>query len=114
MDKKLKIRISYGINTAMGPGKAQLLEAIRECGSISKAAKKMKMSYRRAWELVNVMNQCFKHPLVITAQGGTHGGGAEISELGITILQNYREMENKVARFASKELNQILSNLSQK
>ncbi|KXS31316.1 MAG: ModE family transcriptional regulator [Candidatus Gallionella acididurans] len=112
MDKKLKIRISYGTNTAMGPGKAELLETIQECGSISKAAKKMGMSYRRAWELVNVMNQCFKYPLVITAQGGTHGGGAEVSELGIAVLQNYRKMEAKVARFAGKELTQILSNLS--
>jgi molybdate transport system regulatory protein len=112
MEKKLKIRISYGVNTAMGPGKAELLEAIQEYGSISKAAKKMKMSYRRAWELVSVMNQCFKDPLVLTAQGGTHGGGAKVSGLGLVILKNYRDMEAKVARFASKELNQILSNLA--
>ncbi len=114
MNKNLKIRISSGIDTAMGPGKAELLEAIQEFGSITKAAKKMKMSYRRAWELVNVMNQCFKYPLVITTKGGTRGGGAEVSELGITILQNYRDLETKVSRFANKELNQILSNLSQK
>ena len=113
MDHKVKIRISSGANTAMGPGKAQLLEAIQECGSISKAAKKMKMSYRRAWELVNVMNQCFKDPLVITAHGGVHGGGAEVSALGLSILHTYREMEAIVALSANKELNQIFSNLSQ-
>ena len=67
----------------MGPGKADLLDAIRQTGSISASAKLMKMSYRRAWELVDVMNRCFDLPLVQTSPGGAHGGGAQLTELGL-------------------------------
>lgn len=112
MDKKIKIRISFGPNTAMGPGKAQLLEAIKTHGSISKAAADMGMSYRRAWELVNVMNECFKSPLVSTSHGGTHGGGSEVTELGECILRSYRTLEKKAAKSASKELDHIFSCLA--
>lgn len=97
----------------MGPGKAELLEAINSFGSISQAAKSMGMSYRRAWELVCVMNQCFKSPLVITAHGGTHGGGAALSELGEVVLQSYRIMEKKMEQAAARELALIYLNLSE-
>ena len=113
MDIKLKIRISNGKDTAMGPGKAQLLEAIQEYGSISKAAKKMNMSYRRAWELVNIMNQCFKSPLVITSHGGIHGGGAEVTPLGLSILHTYRNIEAISTSSANQELSSIFSHLVQ-
>lgn len=109
---RAKIRISFGQYIAMGPGKADLLEAIQECGSISGAAKRMKMSYRRAWELVDVMNKCFKSPLVEISHGGTHGGGAVVSKLGVVILKNYRDMEHNLKQASSTELNTILSNLS--
>ncbi len=62
MANTLRIRISHGRMTAMGPGKADLLDAIHQTGSISAAAKRMGMSYRRAWELVDAMNQCFQQP----------------------------------------------------
>lgn len=76
---KLQIRILLEQNIAFGPGKADLLEAIARTGSISQAAKSMNMSYRRAWQLVDTMNQCFETALVETQTGGTHGGGAAIS-----------------------------------
>ena len=69
-----QIRIMFRKAIAMGPGKADLLEAIAGTGSISAAARKLGMSYRRAWVLVNTMNQCFDRPLVETATGGSHGG----------------------------------------
>ena len=109
--ENLKLRVSFGHSVAMGPGKADLLEAIDECGSISSAAKKMKMSYRRAWELVDVMNKCFKQPLVATSLGGQHGGGAQVTEFGSFILKSYRDLISKANEFAWLEINQITSNL---
>lgn len=107
----LKIRITSGNLVAMGPGKAQLLETIDACGSISSAAKQMQMSYRRAWELVDVMNKSFKQPLVASASGGQHGGGAQLTDFGRLILKNYHDLVEKSQRAAETELNQILSNL---
>jgi molybdate transport system regulatory protein len=109
----LKIRITSGTAIAMGPGKADLLEAIDSCGSISSAARKMRMSYRRAWELVDVMNKCFNQPVVISSPGGHHGGGAQLTEFGRFILKSYRDLVVKAHLAAELELNQILSNLSQ-
>lgn len=99
-----QIRIMFRKAIAMGPGKADLLQAIGETGSISAAARRMKMSYRRAWLLVDTMNQCFDGPLVETATGGNHGGGARITELGQEVLQRYREMDSKASAAVSKEI----------
>tara|TARA_R110001606_G_scaffold399222_2_gene582383 strand:+ start:36948 stop:37304 length:357 start_codon:yes stop_codon:yes gene_type:complete len=92
---KVTIRIPFGKGTALGPGKVALLEAIDSTGSISSAAKSMKMSYKRAWDLVNAMNQGFKQPLIITVTGGKQGGGASVTEAGLLILKTYREMERQ-------------------
>ncbi|MBJ9721638.1 LysR family transcriptional regulator [Acinetobacter calcoaceticus] len=90
---KLQLRILLEQNIAFGPGKADLLEAIERTGSISQAAKSMNMSYRRAWQLVDTMNQCFETALVETQTGGTHGGGAAVTVLGQKVLKHYRQME---------------------
>ncbi len=105
---KLQIRILLEQNIAFGPGKADLLEAIERTGSISQAAKYMNMSYRRAWQLVDTMNQCFETALVETQTGGTHGGGAAVTALGQKVLQNYRQMEIN-ARQALEHDYQIMS-----
>ena len=89
------LRILLGAATAIGPGKADLLEAIAACGSISAAAKEMGMSYRRAWLLVDTMNSCFTGPLVQSSRGGTGGGGARLTALGEEVLARYRAMEAK-------------------
>ncbi|AOU97245.1 LysR family transcriptional regulator [Acidihalobacter yilgarnensis] len=94
-----RIRILLGTVIALGPGKADLLEAIESTGSISAAARHMNMSYRRAWVLVDTMNQSFRTPLVDTATGGSGGGGAQLTPGGREILQRYRSMEHK-ARMA--------------
>lgn len=108
----VKIRISHGKLTAMGPGKADLLDAIAESGSISGAAKKMRMSYRRAWELVDVMNRCFDEPLVVSAAGGSHGGGAQVTAFGSHVLTCFRTIERKSQEAAGDELLQIISRLN--
>ena len=91
-----RLRLKAGDAVALGPGKARLLELIQEHRSISAAARAMAMSYRRAWLLVNTMNSCFQQPLVLTATGGTHGGGAELSEQGLKALEIYRSYEKAV------------------
>jgi molybdate transport system regulatory protein len=101
---KPQIRIMFRKAIAMGPGKADLLQAIGETGSISAAARRMEMSYRRAWLLVDTMNQCFEKPLVETATGGSRGGGARVTALGREVLRRYREMDEKASAAVSKDV----------
>jgi len=110
---KLQIRILLEQNIAFGPGKADLLEAIEKTGSISQAAKSMNMSYRRAWQLVDTMNQCFETALVETQTGGTHGGGAAVTAIGQKVLQHYRQMEIN-ARQTLEQDYQIMSSYLKK
>jgi molybdate transport system regulatory protein len=99
-----QIRLLIGAATALGPGKVELLEAIAKTGSISAAARAMGMSYRRAWVLVEGINQSFRHPLVVTATGGKGGGGALVTEDGLEVLRRYRAMEAKAAQAIAQEL----------
>lgn len=99
-----RLRILLGAEIAMGPGKADLLDAIARTGSISAAAREMNMSYRRAWLLVDTMNHCFRSPLVEAAKGGSGGGGARITELGQDVLARYRAMEVKAAASVAAEM----------
>ena len=91
--RKLRLRLLFGPEIAIGPGKAALLQAIQETGSISAAARRMKMSYRRAWLLVDTMNRCFREPLVKASPGGKGGGGAIVTQCGGTVLAKYQMME---------------------
>ena len=95
---KIKIQLYCGDEIAMGPGKADLLDAIARHGSISAAARALGMSYRRAWLLVDAMNRCWRDPLVETSPGSTGGGGARVSELGREVLGRYRGLQAGVAR----------------
>ena len=99
-----QIRILFRKAIAMGPGKADLLRAIDSSGSISAAARSLGMSYRRAWLLVDTMNQSFRSPVVETLTGGEKGGGARVTELGQEILERYLKMEAKAAASVRKEL----------
>lgn len=99
-----KIRILVGAVVAIGPGKADLLQAIGRGGSISAAARSMGMSYRRAWLLVEAMNKAFRSPLVQTLTGGDGGGGARLTNLGEEVLRRYRAMEDRAARAVAADL----------
>jgi len=101
---KPRLRILLGTGIAIGPGKADLLEAIGRTGSISAAAREMGMSYRRAWTLVEVMNRSFRGPLVETLTGGSGGGGAQVTRLGADVLARYRTMETKAAIAVGPEM----------
>lgn len=89
----VKLRVWCDDEIAMGPGKADLLDAIAQAGSISAAARAMNMSYRRAWLLVDAMNRCFQQPLVRSAAGGQQGGGAHVTEAGLAVLAQFRAMQ---------------------
>jgi molybdate transport system regulatory protein len=97
---KLKLQLVCGDGFAIGPGKADLLDAIARAGSISGAGRAMGMSYRRAWLLVDEMNRCFADRLVETVPGGGKAGGARLTEAGQAALAAYRELEREAAHLA--------------
>jgi molybdate transport system regulatory protein len=100
----LKLRLLRDGEIAMGPGKAELLDAIAQTGSISAAARLMHMSYRRAWLLVDVMNRSFAEPLVHSVAGGAQGGGAHVTDAGQAVLRNFRAMEADAEQAAASHL----------
>ena len=93
-----RLRVTLRRGVAFGPGKADLLEGIRDTGSIAAAGRRMKMSYTRAWGLVTDMNGDFRAPLVEAAKGGAARGRATLTPLGAEVLARYRRMENRVRR----------------
>lgn len=97
-----RVRLYRGEEIAFGPGKADLLAAIASQGSISAAARHMGMSYRRAWLLVDTMNRCFREPLVSSAAGGQHGGGAQLTALGAEVLARYQAALAEVEAVAGR------------
>lgn len=90
---RLSLRLYAGEEVVIGRGKAQLLELIRDSGSISAAGRAMGMSYKRAWSLVEAMNRAFASPLVESARGGPRGGGARLTEAGEEVLRRFRAVE---------------------
>lgn len=99
-----RLRVLFGAAIAIGPGKADLLAAIAETGSISAAGRRLGMSYRRAWLLVETMNSCFREPLVTAVKGGPRGGGAQLTPFGAEVLARYRAMEARAARALAREM----------
>jgi molybdate transport system regulatory protein len=107
----LTLRILAGQQPAMGPGKARLVAAIDATGSISAAARSMGMSYRRAWQLVEALNESFSEPVVMTATGGRRGGGARVTPFGRELIRRYRVMESKASAAIVKDLRQFSRHL---
>jgi molybdate transport system regulatory protein len=101
---KLSLRVDLEPAGRVGPGKVALLERIASLGSIAAAGRSMGMSYRRAWELVDELNQCFNEPVVATRIGGNTRGGAALTAFGSEVVQCYRAIENKASQAAAKEL----------
>ena len=95
------------ICATLGPGKVQLLGLIDEEHSITAAARKMKMSYKRAWQLIEAINVCFQEPLVESITGGSHGGGSQLSPQGKKALALYHAIYEKSTAATSKELKRL-------
>src|SRR5215217_5842851 len=101
-DVRLSIRLDLAGGDRIGPGKIALLEAIQATGSISAAARRLGMSYRRAWLLVEQLNDALRQPAVAAAPGGRQGGGAALTPVGERIVVLYRAIEG-IARSSAKE-----------
>ena len=101
---RLRLRILFGDKVMLGPGKAELLGLIGETGSISAAGRGMKMSYKRAWMLVEEMNAAFRAPLVESIRGGAGGGGAQLTATGQAVLAHYRQIERAAAAAGAADL----------
>ncbi|TAM06838.1 MAG: LysR family transcriptional regulator [Paraburkholderia sp.] len=98
------MRILQGGTIALGPGKVSLLEAVREHGSISAAARSLNMSYRRAWLLMDELNRSLKSPATISEHGGQSGGGSMLTPVGDEIIRLYREIEARAAAACASEI----------
>jgi molybdate transport system regulatory protein len=108
----LKIRILHGGIYAMGPGKADLLEAVARCQSIAAAGRELGYSYWKTRHLVVEMNQCFRDPLVTAMKGGKERGGATVTALGHEVLARFRAMEAKAALAIQEDLADLEALLS--
>ena len=86
-----------------GPGPVELLERIAETGSISEAARRMKMSYKKAWELVNTLNAQSVNPVVVPRTGGEHGGGSIVTDEARELIEYHRELRKRFAAFLAEE-----------
>jgi molybdate transport system regulatory protein len=97
------LRVTLSDDFYIGPGRADLMELIAETGSISEAARRMGMSYKRAWGLVQALNEGFGTPLVETARGGKEQG-ASLSDAGREVLERYRGMQDATRRAIARDL----------
>ena len=88
----------------MGPGKADLLEGIRKTGSIAAAGRRMGLSYKRAWLLIETMNACFTKPVIEATKGGKAGGGARLTPFGEQVLTRYRRMQAATEKAIGNDL----------
>ena len=103
------LRLDIDGADSIGPGKIRLLENVRDLGSISAAARAMKMSYRRAWLLIESLNGAFKSPVVVSAAGGKRGGGAVLTPAGARLVARYRGLERAAAKAGVRELRAVAS-----
>jgi molybdate transport system regulatory protein len=103
----LHLRIDFGGERSIGPGKIRLLELVNETGSISAAGRALAMSYRQAWLLIDELNHMFREPVVVAQTGGGGGGGAVVTETGNDIVRLYREMERRAYGVATAEIRSL-------
>lgn len=101
---RLSIRIDLASGARIGPGKVALLEEIERSGSISAAGRLLKMSYRRAWELVEDLNHSLGTAVVATSAGGSGGGGTRLTEAGRLLVSEYRAIETATRSAAEEHL----------
>jgi len=100
----IRISLIFDSGARIGPGKIAPLESVRDSGSISAAARAMEMDYKRAWTLIDSLNQTFDRPLVERTTGGPGGGGAVLTPFGAVVLARYRRIEQESARLGAADL----------
>jgi molybdate transport system regulatory protein len=98
----VRFRLDFGVDEAVGPGKIALLEQIGRGGSLSQAARDLRMSYRRAWQLLDSVNTIFREPVVLTQKGGRGGGGATLTPFGRALIESYRAFDAEAQQLAAR------------
>jgi len=101
---RIKLSLILESGARIGPGKAALLESVRDTGSISAAARAMGMDYKRAWTLIDSLNRAFDTTVVARTAGGSGGGGAILTEFGADLLGRYRRLEAATAELGATDL----------
>ena len=101
---RTNLRLTFPGGAPLSHGKAELMELIRETGSIRQAAQRMDMSYRRGWLLTDELNRMFTEPVIATKHGGKSGGGTELTAFGEDLLKRFRAMEAKTHRSLTDDL----------
>jgi len=109
---QFRLRVYRDADIAVGPGKIALLEAISESGSITAAAQRLGMSYRRAWLLVDELNRSLRAPAVQSATGGAHGGGTVVTPAGLELIRCYRAIETRARTAAAGEIAKLTDMLA--
>lgn len=108
---KPRFRVVRGDEIALGPGKVELLALLVETESLNETARRLDMSYMRAWKLVKTMNACFREPVAVAKRGGQTGGGMQLTKTGRNALALYQEMQSRALRSSAaswKELRKLL------
>jgi len=108
---KLSLRIDLDAGGRIGPGKIELLEKIAAFGSISAGAREMDMSYKRAWDLVNEMNGIFGQAVLSAQTGGKHGGGAQLTPVGLALVTRFRAIERAAEAAAAQHMAALQSEI---
>ena len=109
---RLSLRVDFGPEARLGPGKIALIEAVIATGSISAAGRAMGMSYRRAWLLLDAVNRMFDSPVVAASAGGAQGGGAAVTAFGLSLVSAYRGLEADCTALAEARLSAFASRLA--
>jgi molybdate transport system regulatory protein len=104
----VRFRVDLGSYGPVGPGKIALLERIDESGSLSQAARDLKMSYKRAWQLLESLNESFSQPVAVTTTGGQGGGGASLTEFGHTLIRSYRSFDDAIQAHADRHFRALV------
>jgi molybdate transport system regulatory protein len=110
-ETRLTVRVDFGADRALGPGKIRLLEAVKNSGSISQAGRSLDMSYRRAWLLIDDMNRCFREPVVAAQPGGAQGGGATLTPFGEQVIESYRAIEARATAATKQQVRELETSL---
>jgi molybdate transport system regulatory protein len=103
----VRFRVDFGSRCSVGVGKVELLEGIARSGSLSAAAREMRMSYRRAWLLLEDLNISFDHPVARTSVGGRGGGGVALTPFGLKLIAGYRRLESDLQPLAGEYLQEL-------
>lgn len=104
---KSRIWIEFDDHVLLGEGRVHLLKAVEETGSLSKAAKSLNISYKKAWDLIDAVNKSAKEPVTITSTGGKGGGGAQLTEYGKSLILAFDSINKNCWEFLNDQLEKI-------